>query len=116
MKKLYLLSSVLGFISGIMFQFFVIPYINMDNFIIGLEKIISNSKISDFIIAILLLITFVLLLVVIFFSITSFLWRFVGDLRIKYPFSLILKINLFFIFGAVIYFILSSLLITVGPI
>ena len=106
MKKilLYVLSFILGFVSAVTFFVSTNYLITVDLFNI-LSKFFWQSY-DKFILIFLILISFITP-ILIFFLMTWFLWKFNSNLKNKYSFSFIAKLNGAFILGNIIFYIIG---------
>mgnify|MGYP001595786508 CR=1 FL=1 len=116
MRKYYLLSSFLGFISTLIFFILGLSQIKVQNLIDFLTKLIFNPGESSIYAGVLFFITTFILLIFIFFLVTLIIWASSKKLRNKYYFSYLLKINLFFIIGTIIFFLFFAFSFRVGPV
>ena len=106
MKKilLYVLSFILGFVSAVAFFVSTNYLITVDLFNI-LSKFFGQGY-DKFILIFLIAVSFIIP-ILIFFLITWFLWKFNSNLKNKYSFSFIAKLNGAFILGNIIFYIIG---------
>lgn len=102
MKKIYFYSTLIGFTLGLLALFMSVSD-PVTNFLNRLGTTFNfNGDINGFVAVLIYLTILVLPLVIIFFLITSILWKFAPVFKNKYKFLTVLKINLFFIIGVLI--------------
>lgn len=103
MKKIYFYNFIAGFVLGFLALFVSIKSSLVANIVNRLGNMFfPNSDIGGFIVILIYLTVLVLPLVVVFFLITSILWRLVPGFKNKYLFSVVLKANALFIMGVLV--------------